>query len=454
MSRRLCEAVLRVQRRRLTAVAARHPLVLALVGIAWLAAPAAAWRVGSSAAQPLAPVFAELSSARALVVGLGLTCAALGATVGLSLPPPGALGAQIVAAPVSPRALAAAVTVPVVGGVLALVGPIMIALVVSFASAASGATAPALLLVSLAAVTAAGALLSEAIMQLVARRFAAGAVAGLLMSLGTAALAVDTGARALTGGSAAVPLALAVAAAAVACAYLWLCLVAARPPRVSARRRRQLIDLPSRRSTAVAVCAVALLARSTELRPALFAAVAFGLAGLAIGAATGAPPSAGLLLGGGSCAVAACLVPLSVRGRIDPGTWVWRTAGRVLVAAGWAGASLGLVAAVVVPVCLVALARGPEAAPAVVHVVGLMVFAWASALLAGAVVPRRAHGAGDDALALAMLAVAAVGLGIAISTLGSRLDAAGVPGVFAGGLVLALVSLGAVATLAATWGSR
>jgi hypothetical protein len=273
-------------------------------------------------------------------------------------------------------------------------------------------------------------------------------------SLATGALAVEAGARALTGGVLAVPLGAAVVAAALGCAYLWLGLVAARLPRVSRRRRRPLLSPRRRPWAAVGASTLALLSRATELRLALFAATGFGLAGLAVGAVTGAPPAAGLVLGGGSCGVAACLVPLSVRGRIDPGTWVWRTAGRTLVATAWACASLGLVMTGLLPVCVAALTRSPAAAPAVAPVAGLAAFAWACALLAGAVVPRRAHGAGDDALSLAALAVVAVVLGTGVAGAGSRLDAAGVPGAVAGGLVLAALSVGATASLGSTWGRR
>ncbi len=455
MSRSLCDAVLRAQFRRLRTAATRRPLALALVALAWLAAPVAAWRLGASVAQPLAPVLAERSSARALVLGLGLTCSALGATVGVSLPATAALGAQIVAAPVPRRALALAIALPVTAAVFALVGPILSALLASFAAAAPGGNAaPPVLLGSLTAATAMGALLAEAVSWLVAGRFAATALAGAVFSLATGALAIEAGARALTGGSAAVPLGLAAAAAAVGCAYLWLGLVAARPPRVRCHRGRPLLAPRGRPSAAVVASGLALLSRSDELRPALLAAVGFGLAGLAVGALTGAPPEAGVLLGGGSCGVAACLVPLSVRGKIDPGVWVWRTAGRIRTGTAWAAASLGLVVAVVLPVCLVALARTPPAAPAVVQVVGLAVFAWASALLAGAVVPRRARGAGDDALSLATLAAVAVVLGAATGAAASRLDTAGVPRAAAGGFVLGMVCAGATVVLASTWGRR
>ena len=455
MSRSLCDAVLRVQCRRLRAAATRHPLALALVALAWVVAPVGAWRLGSSVAQPLAPVLHELSSARALVLGLGLTSAALGAAVAISLPPPGALGAQIVAAPVSRRALVVAVALPVAGAVLALVGPALVALCASFAGAtAGGHAASALLLTSLAAATAVGALLAEAMSWLGAGRFATTAFVAIPTSVVTGALAVEAGARGLTADAAAVPLGVAVVVAAVGCTSSWLGLVAARQPRAGGLRRRPLLAPRRRPTAAVVASALALLFRPGELRLALLTATGFGLAGLAIGAFARAPPAAGLLLGGGSCAVAACLVPLSARGRIDPGRWVWRSAGRTLVAAGWAGASLGLVVAALLPVCVAALAHSRAAAPAVVQVVGLAAFAWASALLAGAVVPRRAHGAGDDALALAALAVVAIVLGAASAAAASRLDAAGAPGAVAGGAVLVVVSVGATAVLASTWGSR
>ena len=183
-------------------------------------------------------------------------------------------------------------------------------------------------------------------------------------------------------------------------------------------------------------------------------ATVFGLGGLAAGSATGAPPAAGLLLGGGSCAVAGCLVPLSVRGRIDPGAWVWRVARRTRVATLWAAASLALLVLALLPSGAIAVARSAESVGIVPHVLGLALFAWACALIAGALVPRRARGAGDDALSLATFGAVAVGLGVATSPAATRLGATGIPGVVASGLVLAAVSAGAVVTLGATWGRR
>jgi hypothetical protein len=74
--------------------------------------------------------------------------------------------------------------------------------------------------------------------------------------------------------------------------------------------------------------------------------------------------------------------------------------------------------------------------------------AWASALAAGALVPRRSAGAGDDALALGAFAATAVVLGSAVAVTGSRLEAAGAPGAVAAGLVLVAASLVSVVVLA------
>ena len=105
-------------------------------------------------------------------------------------------------------------------------------------------------------------------------------------------------------------------------------------------------------------------------------------------------------------------------------------------------------------VCVFAVTGGVGAAPATLQVTGLALFAWASALIAGAVVPRRARAAGDDALSLASFAAVAVAVGGVIVVVGSRLEAVGVPGAVTGCIGLAGLAASAVTVLAATWGRR
>ena len=455
MSRSLCEAALLVQYRRLSGTARRRLLAVALVVLAWLAAPAAAWRLGATLGDVLEPALADAATARALALGLCVTCAAVGAAVGVALPGPAALGPQLVAAPISRRSLTLAVNLPVAAGAVALVGPLLVALLLPLAAVGPGGRpAAAVVLVSLAGAGVAGAVLAEGARRLLrrgsARAWAISATGGATLAV----LAVESGAVALAGSRYGAPLGGATVVGMLCSGHMWLGLVATRPEPVH-RARRRPITAPRRRSaTAVAGSAAALLARPPDLRGSLLAAATFGLLGLAAGAATGAPPAAGALLGGGSCAVASCFVPLAVRGRIDPGAWVWRAARRWLVATAWAAASLALVETALLPVQLVALARPGDAGAAVAQVAALAALAWASALAAGAAVPRRTCGAGDDALALGAFTAIAVVLGTATAGAGARLDASGLPGAVAACLTLAAAAVAAVAVLGATWGRR
>jgi hypothetical protein len=230
-----------------------------------------------------------------------------------------------------------------------------------------------------------------------------------------------------------------------------LCLVelrASRPEAAGRRRGRTLLPTPGGARALTLVSAVTLLWRSRELRLALVAASVFGVAGVAAGAATGAPTAAGTLLGGGACAIASCFVPLSVRGRVDAGLWLWRLTRRALVATAWASAALALVLAALLPVHLLAVAGGGDGAAAAAQVTGLAVLAWASALAAGSLVPRRSTGAGDDALSLGVFSVVTVTLGGAVALAGERLDTAGLPGAVAAGVALLAASLASVVLLA------
>ncbi len=455
MSRSLCEAALLAQYRRLSGTGRRRLLAAALVVVAWLAAPAAAWRLGATLGEMLAPALADAAAARALALGLCLTCAAVGAAVGVALPGPAALGAQLVSAPVSRRSLTLAANLPVATGIVVLVGPLLVALLLPVAAVSPGGrSAAAVVLASLAGAGVAGAVLGEGARRVFRRgstfAWAIAAAGGATLAV----LAVESASVALAGGRFGALLGGATLVGMLCSGRLWLGLVATRPEPVH-RPPRRVVTTPGRRpGAAVVVSAAALLARPPDLRGSLFAAAAFGLLGLAVGAATGAPPAAGALLGGGSCAVASCFVPLAVRGRMDPGAWVWRVTRRWLVATAWAAASLALVESALLPVQLVALAQPGDAGAAVAQVAALAVLAWASALAAGAVVPRRARGAGDDALALGAFTAIAVLLGSATAGAGTRLDAWGLPGAVAACLTLAAAAVAAVAVLCATWGRR
>ena len=268
MSRSLCDAVLRVQRRRARdgcrpASARAGARGARLAGGAGRRHGASAppsrsrWRRSST----------ERSSARALVLGFGLTCCGAGCGRGRSrCLPPGALGAQVVAAPVSRRALALAVALPSPLPCSALVGPI-----------ARRARARRSRVLRCGGGTARPRSCSPPSRRRprwarCSRRRCRGsspvgsqrrALAGVVTSVATGALAVEAGARALTGwrgrGATRVP---PPSRLPLGCAYLWLGLVAARPPRVSRRRRRPLLSPRRRPSAAVVASALALLSRA------------------------------------------------------------------------------------------------------------------------------------------------------------------------------------------------
>ena len=86
----------------------------------------------------------------------------------------------------------------------------------------------------------------------------------VVTSIATGALAVEAGARASDRRRVSrCHSGVAVVAAALGCAYLWLGLVAARLPRVSRRRRRPLLSPRRRPSAAVGASALALLSRAS-----------------------------------------------------------------------------------------------------------------------------------------------------------------------------------------------
>jgi hypothetical protein len=449
VSRPLLELAVRAQARRACVTAAQRPLVAAVVLLTWLGAPLAAWRVGTRLGKVLAPSIDDPSVARALVLGLVFAVAALGAAVAVSLPDRRAFGAQVAASPIAPRAVAVAVVSPVACGCLVLVAPTVVALVVPLVAPACGAAGAALLLLSLALAVPSGAAGGESALHLARRTTPIRSIAALACAAVTAALAVEAGAGGLTGAGAPI-LTLAAAAGGIGCAEAWLRLAGVRPD-ASARRMRMRSRAP-RPGTTVFATAFATLWRAAELRLAIGVATSFGVLGLAVGVVDGAPIAVALLLGGGSCAVTASLVPLSVRGRIDPGVWVWRAGSRLHVARAWAGASGLIVAVPLAGLHLIAAPAGRQIVGAAGQVAVLAVFAWASAITAGALVPRRRRGAGDDALSLATFAAVAVTGGGLATLLGRSLGAAGLPDAASAALVLAATVVGAVAVLGATWG--
>lgn len=452
----LSEAVIRTQLRRLGTAAARSRLVAVAAAGLWLIAPVAVWRLGRSVGELLSGDTVTLALTRGLVLGLAVASAAAGAALAAAIPGRRALGSQIAAAPV-PRAVAVAVlALPVVVGATFLVGPTLGALAAALALSSPGGLGAAVsLALAVAAAAASGAVAAEAAFRAFRRsRSLWHAVAGAAVAAMAAAIAIESPARALAqGGLVLLCSAIACALAAAGAGSAWVGLAATRPEPGATAARRPLVAAERRPVAAASCAAFALLSRAPDLRAALVAAASFGLVGLGVGLGAGAPAPAALLLGGGACVVAAALVPLSARGRLDPGAWVWHAGARGVVAGGWAAASLGLVFLALLPVGVVALAHPRETAAAAAQVVALAVAGWAAALAAGAVVPRRAHGAGDDAVSLGAFAMATVAVGSVATLAGPMLGRAGIPDTIAVLLVLAATSGGAVTLLGASWGN-
>jgi hypothetical protein len=177
------------------------------------------------------------------------------------------------------------------------------------------------------------------------------------------------------------------------------------------------------------MAAAVLLARRADLRVAMLGAALFGVAGSALAGATGAPPPASFLLGTTTALLGSLLCPLVVGGVLGDGRWLWRSAP---VSSGAIARSFALAStlAAALPVAVVgsfaAIASGAGAG--IVGIVGALVVAGSCvALLAGALLPWRGTGAGDQMTTIAAFAAIAISVSLSVGLVAPRLVSLGVP---------------------------
>lgn len=432
----LSRSVLRCQRRRVARALRAAPVPGALLVLAVLASPLAASRAARGLGPLLRPLLESTAEARSLALAPLLAGVAAGAALGAGSSGRRGLGLPLAAAPVGRRsALLACVVVPAAAaGALAL--PAALAFAGSLGSAAPGGAASVAGLVLVApAGAAAGATLAEAI------RLAAAAAWRPLAPLPLLASAWiglgELGGAPSLGPLAAVPASLAgsahpaagLAASALTAAagtVLWLELAARRRER-RPRFRRVRLPVHGRLVAALPLAALALLWRRRDLRLGLVLALALGLAGVLLARASGAQAPAPLLLGASSATLAAAIAPLAATGVLLDGrcTWwcapVWRPA-PCAVFGTVAAAMLAAVASL--PAAAAAILSGVTAS-ALAEVLVVVALAGSAAMLAGALVPWRGAGAGDQVASFAAFAVCAGVLSAVAGAAGPRLLALG-----------------------------
>ncbi len=453
----LCSAVLRCQSRRVHALARRAPLLSAAAAFAVVAAPWPLARAGTELGGTVEPALGAHGVAQALVAGFALAGAATGAALAVSCPGRQGLGPQLAGSPVGSRtALVALALVPAVVSLLPVL-PSMLAFLLPFAAhTPGGAPAGTTLLLAALAGGAAAAVAAEAAVHVSRGRAAAAipaafvlsawVVAGVALStpglgpLGLVASAVD--------GKCPVGIAAAVTAlTAAGLAAAWMAMAGRRPER-RGRLRGSTVRLVRGSGPVAVVAAVsALVMRRRDLRLAGLAALAFGLGGVAVGAASNAPPPAPLLLGATTAVLGTALVPLALPGAFVTGRWAWACAPRrLLPAASGSAVSVTALLAALVPGAVLAWVVSAVTPAAVARLAVLAAIPAAAALVAGVVVPWRGDGIGDQLASFGAFAACAAAVSGGTGVAGPRLVAAGVPpGLAAAGLAGAVVTAAACA---------
>lgn len=436
----LCSAVARSQARTLRRIAGSMPLpAVAAVG-AWGFSVVVVLRIGGDAANALGPVLTDPVPARAVVVGLAISCGAGGAALALTARGVEALGGAIASAPLSRVSAHRAAVAPRLVLALVLTVPLVLAAVLPLAAATPGGPVGAAALVAvLAASVAVAALVAESVLRLARQPRLGAADAGAALAAAGLVVASELAARGLAGSSregvvaVAAGLALSLGAGAT-----WTALSSDRPP---ARPRDRRARIRSSVVPVIDASAGAVLARAADVRLALGASVSFGLVGIGAGVVV-AGPAGGLLLASGVAAVGAGIAPLSAAGRIDVGRWAWSAGAPSRVAIAWGCASALSMLAVVGPIAAVGAALG-AGLPAVLHGVTIAVAVWAAAIAAGSLAPRRAADLADDAASLvAFVAVLSVGM-VAGDAVRAWLGELGTPAGVALWLWLVVASAGA-----------
>jgi hypothetical protein len=448
----LCEAVARCHLRRLRGIAAAAPLPAGIVALVVAAAPIALFRLGGAVGAEVAEGIGNAGVAQALVLGPVLAGAVAGAALAVAAPARSALGPQVAAGPSGAAVAVVALTlVPAATGAI-VVAPSLVALCAGLGrSLPGGAAAGLAVAVAILAAVPAGAVLAEGALALARkrnRRAAAASVTGLLawLLVGRALGAAPLGPLALvpsTLGDAAPPsLALAVAGSAgVGLCSAWVVLAGTR---AEPRARRRAVARWRRRRLPTPIGASLLLARRSDLRLAAIGAAAFGLAGVALAVTTDTPAPGPYLLGTTTALLGSILFPLVVGGMLVDGRWLWRGApvARNAIARSFALAStIGAIVPITVVGSIGALVSGVR--PDTVGVVTTLAVAGSGvALVAGALLPWRGAGSGDQLTSIAAFAALAVAASLVVGLVAPRLVSLGVPdavlAVAVGGAALAI----------------
>ena len=432
----LCDAVARCQLRRLRGVAAAAPLPAAIVALVLLTAPVILFRLGGAVGGEVADGIGTAGVSDAVVLGPLLAAAVAGSALAVAAPERSALGSQVAAGP--PGAVVAVIALmltPAVAGSIVVV-PALVALCIGLAcSLPGGAVAGVALAAATLAAVPAGAVVAEGGIAATRKqhRRALGIGVSVLvwiavgLSLGAAPLGpLGLVASALRGAGS--PW-LALAASGVVGVGLVAAWVALAASRAEPRSRRPAAGRSGRRRLPASIAASVLLARRSDVRLATLGAVAFGLAGVALAAAGDAPSPAPFLLGATTALLGSVLCPLVVGGVLDQGRWLWRSAPvrSGAIARSFTLASTGAAA---LPVAVVgsaaAVVSGADAR--IVGIVATLVLNGSCvALLAGALLPWRGAGAGDQLTTIAAFAALAIATSFVVALVGQRLVSLGVP---------------------------
>jgi hypothetical protein len=387
--------------RRFCAAAIASPLVVCVGGAVAASLPALALWAGVRAASRLEGAFAldpGLASTSALCTCLG--AALVGALLAAIAPGAEALGSQLVAAPVPPRAV-------VIGLVVLPFGIATVALSVPailFLAPLTGEAVPSAL-ASAAACVVLGASAAEAVIALSRR-----ALRGLAVAVAVAALAaLDPShglAEAVRGHATVAPGLLVVAAVAV-----WIAAAATRPRALVGNARQRVI------ARGPFTAALVRLARADELRRQAIVAVLAAGVGAVLLRALGVPGAVVVLPAAATGILGAAVLPLAVAGLDRRAAWLLRSAPRTRRSLALGSAAAGLAAGTVVAVgACAAAASATQATPArMLALAPLACMLFGAALLAGAIVPWRESRAFEQVGSFAAFAVLAAAMSFALA---------------------------------------
>ena len=434
----LYSAVARCHARRLGKTVATAPLPAAIVAILVVLAPFALVRVGRAVGGELSGVIGTGGVADALVLGPVLAAAVAGAALAVSLPGRSALGQQVAAGPSGGSAvIVAGLLVPVLVGALTVLPSLVAVCVAVGGELPGGRTAGVALAVATVAAVPAGAVLAEGVLAAARRRrrrsiaIAGGAVTWVLIGLasGAAPLGPLAPVGAALRGSASAGLALAaVCGVLVVLALAWFPLAATRPEKRlrTARPARTLVHGERFR---VPLAVVALLARRDDVRLSTAGALGFGAVGIVIAGAAAAPAPTPFLLATTTALLGSILCSLAVCGALLPGCWLWLGGSGDGRRISLAGCLVGLTGSTL-PVAVVgggAMVASGTSWSAVGVVAAFVIVGSAAALLAGAAVPWRTDGAGDQLTTFAAFAAVAIAMSLTVGLLAPRLVSLGFP---------------------------